>query len=124
MKNATFLLITVLFIGTYSCGQSDTIPVKQQLFLVMKNDAAIRSFIDTYPYAYIAENMFCEGEACKTLLREIEFDIPVYSKEDAFMRKLDNSITILEINTSAEVPFLRFHLNGKDAQDESGMITL
>lgn len=77
-----------------------------------------------YPNAYIGMEEYCSQEDCKEYLSKIGIEIPVYSKEESFMRALKHTIIIQEVNTSSNLPYLRYILRVNNKVTGSGTLTL
>ncbi|PHN02816.1 hypothetical protein CRP01_30000 [Flavilitoribacter nigricans DSM 23189 = NBRC 102662] len=92
------------------------------LFEKLAREEPVRNFIEQFPHAYVSQNDFCEGTDCEQSLRDAGINMPVYSKEAAFMRALRQNIVIVEINTTAEVPYLKYRLEGEGKEPRTGTI--
>lgn len=119
-------LLSLLSLCFTAC-QSDTDqlpPVEEQLIQQLGKQSAIQDYLTNFPYAYVSREYYCQTEDCQEIFSAIGLDIPVYAREEAFMRALRHAIIIREINTSETTPYLRYELRTNNKVSETGTITL
>lgn len=124
MKLLYPLLLLALLFSSCKAVTLDAVPAKEQLMLKLSDTPEIQEFIKTYPHAYIGIEAYCDQEDCKAYFDQIGIDIPIYSKEESFMRALKHTIIIQEVNTLSSLPYLRYKLRVNNKVTGTGIITL
>lgn len=121
-----YFLILALSILTVACQSQnvESTEIRQQLFREFGRQAPLLRFVDQYPQAVIVKNDQCGGPDCRDQLVNAGIEIPVYSREDAFMRKLDRMIVIQELTLSGPKPQLTYVLYPEDKPQQVYTVTL
>lgn len=117
-------LLCLFFIGCATSGPHTT-EIQQQLLQKWSKAADLTDFLSKYPHTGILAIEYCETHDCKELMISADLNIPVYSREDAFMRGINTLIKIHEVELQKATPYISYELMGGSNNDnERKTITL
>jgi replicative superfamily II helicase len=124
MKATAWIFLPFLLLLACTSLPYETPPVEEQLLVRFKTDPAVQEFVKTYPQAYISREYFCKERDCSEMVEQAGIKVPVYSKEESFMRALRQTILIRRLEADAQVPSLEYQFRIENEIVGSGTITL
>lgn len=117
-------LLYLLFIGCATSGPQ-TAKMQQKLLQKWSKAADLTDFLAKYPHTGILAIEYCETHDCKELMSSADLNIPVYGREDAFMRGINTLIKIHEVELQKATPYISYELmSGSNKDNERKTITL
>lgn len=114
------LRFILILLAAIACQRDipNTTEIRDQLFEKLATAPQVTSFVTAHPTNCILKVEYCATNDCDKLLQETGLQVPVYSREHAFMRNINNFLVILEVNLSTARPYLIYQLrSGKTVGD-------
>jgi hypothetical protein len=110
MKAYITLICSFLLLPTLANKPTNLSDIELQLFQKLAKEALVTKFLQEHPATCILAAGFCADRDCVELAQKAGLKIPVYLREQAFMRKIDHFLIIHEVNTDQAPPNLQYEL--------------
>lgn len=124
MKNLPLLFVFFLLLAACKIDLPDTSAIRQRLFEKLLQDEAFIAAVQTQSNVYLLSSDQCNTDNCQDYFLNAGLNLPIYTKEEAFMRNLSNSIIIQDIDLSTQVPFLEYQINLRHQKVRSVKVVL